>query len=272
MLKLADSLRSRGIKVWVDVDNMSGSTLEAMASAVENAYAVVVVLSEAYKNSTACRTEAEYAYTLKKNIVPVKNNEGFTASGWLGALMGTKLWFNFGGLMRAQWEQKVSALLTEVHRVAKRVAPSTTTGMLPPSASASSDPSAPGNAHGEGSLSRVASTHDTDEGSDADHSGHGVAESEGGHPAHRASGKTLHAWQTATHAVLHGHAPVALHDLESAVHNAVSARLREIFVAVSHQGGATAAASGSGEALAQQQSSSQKAVPDAFLNHMLEGT
>ncbi len=78
--------------LWMDVDSMSGSTLEAMALAVEGAVAVIVIVSPAYKRSAACRTEAEYAYQLKKPIVPVKN-QPYSADGWLGALLGTKLYF-----------------------------------------------------------------------------------------------------------------------------------------------------------------------------------
>jgi len=125
---MADELRTRGIIVWLDVDNMSGSTLEAMASAVENAYVVIVVLSKAYKSSTACRTEAEYAYTLKKPVVPVKFND-YMATGWLGALMGTKLWFNLGGLTDEQYAEKIGAMCTEIDHVAKRHRSSTS---LPP--------------------------------------------------------------------------------------------------------------------------------------------
>ncbi len=39
-----------------------GSTLEAMAKAVEDSAAVLVCVSKRYKESQACRTEAEYAF------------------------------------------------------------------------------------------------------------------------------------------------------------------------------------------------------------------
>ena len=43
-------------KVWIDIDGMGGSTLEAMAGAVENAKVVLMCLSEQYKLSTNCRS------------------------------------------------------------------------------------------------------------------------------------------------------------------------------------------------------------------------
>eukprot|EP00051_Salpingoeca_urceolata_P005274 m.71690 g.71690 ORF g.71690 m.71690 type:complete len:803 (-) comp14202_c0_seq1:188-2596(-) len=93
------TLEARGFKVWIDVADLAGSTLEAMADAVERSNVVVTILSEHYKDSSACRTEAEYAYQLHKPIVPIKREETgvplYEPTGWLGALMGSKLWFKF---------------------------------------------------------------------------------------------------------------------------------------------------------------------------------
>ena len=49
-------LKSSGYNVWIDVQNMEGSILAAMANAVEQAKVVVVAMSEKYKNSNNCRT------------------------------------------------------------------------------------------------------------------------------------------------------------------------------------------------------------------------
>ena len=39
----------------MDVDNMAGSTLQAMAEAIENAYVVLICYSQKYKISPNCR-------------------------------------------------------------------------------------------------------------------------------------------------------------------------------------------------------------------------
>ena len=70
-------------------------TLEAMAKAVENAAVILVCVSERYKESPNCRSEAEYAYQLKKDIIPLKMQRNYTADGWLGMFVGTKLWIDF---------------------------------------------------------------------------------------------------------------------------------------------------------------------------------
>lgn len=52
--QICSNLRNNGIKVWMDVDDMQGSTLQAMASAVEKADIVLVCYSQKYKNSDNC--------------------------------------------------------------------------------------------------------------------------------------------------------------------------------------------------------------------------
>ena len=49
VLRVAASMRQRGFSVWVDTEMMTGSTLDAMAAAVENAYCVLICITERYK-------------------------------------------------------------------------------------------------------------------------------------------------------------------------------------------------------------------------------
>ncbi|XP_033125652.1 uncharacterized protein LOC117123756 [Anneissia japonica] len=64
-----------------------------MAAAVENSAVVLVAVSQKYKNSNSCRTEATYAYTKKKPIIPLIVESDYIADGWLGALIGTFKYF-----------------------------------------------------------------------------------------------------------------------------------------------------------------------------------
>ena len=57
VLRVAASMRERGFRVWVDTEMMSGSTLDAMAAAVENAHCVLICITERYKASANCRLE-----------------------------------------------------------------------------------------------------------------------------------------------------------------------------------------------------------------------
>ncbi|XP_072051599.1 uncharacterized protein [Amphiura filiformis] len=66
-----------------------------MAEAVEKSEIILIFMSEAYKNSQNCRTEAEYAYKKKKKVIPLLVQKGYDPDGWLGALQGMKLYYRF---------------------------------------------------------------------------------------------------------------------------------------------------------------------------------
>eukprot|EP00051_Salpingoeca_urceolata_P035300 m.29077 g.29077 ORF g.29077 m.29077 type:complete len:818 (-) comp9044_c0_seq1:266-2719(-) len=101
-----------GINTWIDVEQMQGSTLSAMSAAVEQASVILVCVSSSYQESRACRSEAEYAYVCQKRIVPLKVEEGFVPTGWLGILIGSKLWFELGSQLST--DQTVEALVREL--------------------------------------------------------------------------------------------------------------------------------------------------------------
>ena len=44
--------------MWIDVERMQGSTVDAMATAIDGARIVLYAVSEDYKNSQNCRMEA----------------------------------------------------------------------------------------------------------------------------------------------------------------------------------------------------------------------
>jgi hypothetical protein len=93
VLALAARLRAAGFRIWLDVAEMSGSTLEAMALAVEDAAAIVYTLGPGYKNSANCRLEAEYAAQLRKPMVPILVERRYRPDGWLGIMTGSKLYY-----------------------------------------------------------------------------------------------------------------------------------------------------------------------------------
>ncbi|XP_077993817.1 uncharacterized protein LOC144447616 [Glandiceps talaboti] len=95
MLKLKQQLEKNGYRVWMDLDQMGGSTLQAMADAVENAAVVLVCVSQKYKDSPNCRVEGEYAFQQRKKVVPLMVEENYRPTGWLGAILGTKFYIDF---------------------------------------------------------------------------------------------------------------------------------------------------------------------------------
>lgn len=90
--RINQALKARSYSVWIDIERMQGSTVEAMADAVEESAVMCYGISEAYKESTNCRLEAQYAFQQKLDMVPLMMEEGYSARGWLGMLLGVRLW------------------------------------------------------------------------------------------------------------------------------------------------------------------------------------
>jgi hypothetical protein len=97
VLRIKAALSRRGYVCWLDVEQMSGSTVDAMADAIDHSYAVIYGISLAYKESANCRLEAMYAHQAKVKMIPMLLHENYTAKGWLGMLLGTQLWYGFFG-------------------------------------------------------------------------------------------------------------------------------------------------------------------------------
>ncbi|KAL3889422.1 hypothetical protein ACJMK2_001766 [Sinanodonta woodiana] len=112
LIAIRDSLKKQGFVVWMDIDNMGGSTLQAMAEAVELAHVVLICMSQKYKDSPNCRAEAEYAFQLKKKIIPLKMERSYQPDGWLGFLIGAKLFYEFSG--KYPFEAKIKELIREI--------------------------------------------------------------------------------------------------------------------------------------------------------------
>ncbi|XP_069136765.1 uncharacterized protein [Argopecten irradians] len=112
VLRLKDVLKHAGYKVWMDVEHMTGSTLEAMALAVERSAVVLVCMSQKYKDSPSCRSEAEYTYKLRKSFIPLCVQERYVADGWLGMLIGTKLYFDIS--TEQLFDQQIPNLMKEI--------------------------------------------------------------------------------------------------------------------------------------------------------------
>jgi hypothetical protein len=81
-LEIKKELELKGFLVWIDVEQMHGSTLEAMATAIENSWCVLICMSESYKQSANCRAEAEFAFQCGKSIVPLIMQENYKPDGW----------------------------------------------------------------------------------------------------------------------------------------------------------------------------------------------
>lgn len=94
-LKIKKDLEKVGHKIWIDVESIHGSSLEAMAKAIEESKCVLMCMTEKYKLSSNCRAEAEYAFQLNKPIIPLIMQQNYKPDGWLGIILGSKIFVNF---------------------------------------------------------------------------------------------------------------------------------------------------------------------------------
>ena len=113
--KIKDELKARGYQVWIDVEQIYGSTLASMAEAVENASVFLMCVSEKYYQSPNCRLEAEYAVKLQKPIIPLVMQQDYMPLGWLGIIIGGKIYYKFNG-PRLNFDQTMSSVVKEINR------------------------------------------------------------------------------------------------------------------------------------------------------------
>ena len=95
-LQIKDDLELVGYKVWIDVNDVHGFSLDSMTESVENSLCVLICISEKYRQSISCRTSAQYAFKLNKKIIPLIVQNGYdNVGGWLGVMMENKTCIDF---------------------------------------------------------------------------------------------------------------------------------------------------------------------------------
>ena len=122
-------LADKGFKIWFDRDNIYGpgkrrtaldflvsrvlllTAMQAMADAVENAEFVILCMSDSYKRSVYCQAEAEYAFRCKRRLIPIIARQGYRADGWLGFVIGSRIYVDFG---RMDFKSACDLILKEI--------------------------------------------------------------------------------------------------------------------------------------------------------------
>ena len=81
VVRIVASMKQRGFAMWFDLEAMSGSTLDAMAGAVEGASCALLCMSSRYKASANCRLEGNYVHEMGVPFVPLLLEEDYQPSG-----------------------------------------------------------------------------------------------------------------------------------------------------------------------------------------------
>ena len=86
-IKITNKLKEAGFKVWIDINEIHGSSLESMAHAIESSEFIIMCITEKYRQSLNCQAEAQYAFKLKKNIIPLIFEKGYENVRFLNFLL-----------------------------------------------------------------------------------------------------------------------------------------------------------------------------------------
>ena len=71
-----------------------------MSEAIEHAEVFVYGVSLKYKESINCRMEANYAFQSELDMIPLMVEKDYVAKGWLGLILGTRLWYAMHCVLR----------------------------------------------------------------------------------------------------------------------------------------------------------------------------
>eukprot|EP01099_Mayorella_cantabrigiensis_P000193 TRINITY_DN1086_c0_g1_i1.p1 TRINITY_DN1086_c0_g1~~TRINITY_DN1086_c0_g1_i1.p1 ORF type:complete len:784 (+),score=198.15 TRINITY_DN1086_c0_g1_i1:33-2354(+) len=114
--KIADLLKSRGVKIWFDIaGDMKGNINAAMANGVEKAAAIVSFTSAAYQKSVNCQKELTYASQLKKNIIPVHLDTAHESDSWMAQIVTSLNSVNFND--QSQFDSVFQDLTTKIDAI-----------------------------------------------------------------------------------------------------------------------------------------------------------
>ncbi|CAF1502464.1 unnamed protein product, partial [Didymodactylos carnosus] len=85
--KIYNCLTKDKFKVWLDKRQMYNSYMERMAEAIEKSEFILIFMSDSYKKSQNCQSEANYARENKRYLIPLKIHTDYKPNGWLGLLV-----------------------------------------------------------------------------------------------------------------------------------------------------------------------------------------
>jgi hypothetical protein len=120
--RLHDRLIKDNFRVWIDRDYMHGATMSAMADAIENSQFVVICMSDSYKQSVYCQSEAHYAFQRQCGFIPIVMRQKYRPDGWLGIMVSGKVYIDFPKL---DFEQAYLKLKNEMEQYRRNLSHST---------------------------------------------------------------------------------------------------------------------------------------------------
>ncbi|CAF4654686.1 unnamed protein product [Rotaria sp. Silwood1] len=94
-LRIHEQLLKDGFNVWIDRDCLYGSTMAGIANAIENSECVLICMSNTYKESVYCQSEAHYAFERRCRVIPIILQPNYKPDGWLRIIVSGKIYVDF---------------------------------------------------------------------------------------------------------------------------------------------------------------------------------
>ncbi|CAF1201536.1 unnamed protein product [Rotaria sp. Silwood1] len=94
-LRIHQQLINDGFHVWLDKDCLRGPTMVGIANAIENSLYVMICMSNTYKQSVYCQSEAHYAFERGCRLIPIIVESNYKPDGWLGIIVSGKIYVDF---------------------------------------------------------------------------------------------------------------------------------------------------------------------------------
>jgi hypothetical protein len=94
--EVMQQLETKGYLVWSPEDSGGHNVAEDISEGVENAWAVISLLTPNYQSSDDCREQLRYAKKHKKPIIPIMVMSNWTPTSWLD--------FSITDVQRLKWE------------------------------------------------------------------------------------------------------------------------------------------------------------------------
>lgn len=104
---------------WIDISKMSGNILEAMNTAVENSFLIIIFLSKDYKSSANCKIESEFICGKQKNYILVLVEKGYPyletneKENWLSKMFKNQFYVDLSEGMNFENLSKLKELIND---------------------------------------------------------------------------------------------------------------------------------------------------------------
>jgi hypothetical protein len=116
-LQIHEQLVKDGFDVWLDRDCLRGSTMVGMANAIENSEHVLICMSNTYKQSVYCQSEAHYAFERGCRLIPIIIESNYKPDGWLGIIVSGKIYVDFAKVgFKLAYEKLKNEISEQRHR------------------------------------------------------------------------------------------------------------------------------------------------------------